>query len=329
VIIIISNKKDITSDFIVNELNIRNKAYYRLNTEDIGVCVDIIIDFDNQRYLLIDRKRDVEVNLETVRSVYYRRPELPDYENFDLTDGERQFLQMEIFYLLEGLYRILNDKFWISSVFSIREAENKIYQFMLAKKIGFNLPSSMITNVSKEAIDFICKNNKECVIKPVKTGLIQDHVASEIIFTSRLKAKHIEMIDRIKNVPTCFQKEIIKKADIRVTIVGHQIFAAEILSQICEETKTDWRKGSHTDLEYRKIHLPETIKNKCIQLLDILKLNYGAIDFVLDKNGEYIFLEINPNGQWGWIQKKVGFKICEAIVDMLLNAEDNADENNN
>ncbi|MNZ28723.1 hypothetical protein D3C78_459550 [compost metagenome] len=48
-----------------------------------------------------------------------------------------------------------------------------------------------------------------------------------------------------------------------------------------------------------------------------LNLRYGAIDFVCDPQGNLWFLEINPNGQWAWIENLTGYPIAEAIVDEL------------
>ena len=316
-ILVITNKDDITSDFVINELNKRKVEYFRLNTEDIGNSIDILFDFKINKYLLIDNEKKYIVDIHDVTSVYYRRPKLPDLKNILLYPGEKEFLRNEIYYTLEGLYKILRHAFWISHVYSIREAENKIFQQIVAKEIGFDVPDSLITNVPEKAKLFI-KMHEDCVIKPIKNGLINNEEEPKIIFTSQISAKHIGNIDGIQSVPTYFQKEIKKDSDIRVTVVGKEIFAAEILSQVCEETKTDWRQGEHFELEYKKIKLPCDVEKKCIELMDTLKLNFGAIDFVLNKEGKFIFLEINPNGQWGWIQKRLGFKICEAIVDLLI-----------
>jgi glutathione synthase/RimK-type ligase-like ATP-grasp enzyme len=70
-------------------------------------------------------------------------------------------------------------------------------------------------------------------------------------------------------------------------------------------------------LHHSKIELPSNILKKCFDLTSRLKLKFGAIDFILDKNGEYIFLEINPNGQWAWIEKQTGYQISDEITNLL------------
>lgn len=316
-ILLITNRNDITTDLIVNELNKRGKIYYRFNTEELGFSINLSLDFNKKKYILVDTNKKAEINLEDIKSVYYRRPELPDSD--DLRNGEKQFWLNEVFYTLEGLYKILNDKFWISPVFAIREAENKIHQLILAQKIGFKIPPSIITNIPNDADKFI-RQYDECIIKPIKVGLIQDDNNTKVIFTNLLEQKHIEDLNRIVNCPTYFQQNILKRADIRVTVVGNRLFAAQIDSQSFEHTKIDWRKGENINLKYSLINLSNDLKQKCIQLTQRLKLNFGAIDFILDDSGELVFLEINPNGQWGWIEKRLNLGICKAIVDLLIKA---------
>lgn len=317
-ILIITNKKDITCDMIVSELNSRAINYYRLNTEDIGSDVNVILDFNKEKFILIDQRKNIQINLKEIKSVYYRRPELPSYTQVELTLGERQFLRNEFFYTLEGIYKILESKFWISPIFAIREAENKIYQLLIAKKLGFTIPYSIITNSPLYAESFINNQNQKCVIKPIRSGLIQDRETAKIIFTSRFDNHDMNHLVRIHSVPTYFQTEIKKKADVRVTVVGEHLFAVQIFSQDCEETVTDWRKGESLYLKHSEIHLPCSLEQKCINIVKQLRLYYGAIDLILTEENQFIFLEINPNGQWGWIQQRLGLKISEAIVDLLV-----------
>jgi glutathione synthase/RimK-type ligase-like ATP-grasp enzyme len=106
-------------------------------------------------------------------------------------------------------------------------------------------------------------------------------------------------------------------SDIRVTIVGNSIFSAEIDSQINENTITDWR-NTRDILPHKRIELPSEISDKCFKLCQKLKLNFGAIDLIKDQNSNYWFLEINPNGQWAWLEKILNFKIADAIINYLL-----------
>jgi glutathione synthase/RimK-type ligase-like ATP-grasp enzyme len=99
-------------------------------------------------------------------------------------------------------------------------------------------------------------------------------------------------------------------------MVGERAFAVLIDSQKDNETQIDWRRGE-IPLKHLIIELPNNILSQCVSLLKILNLRFGAIDFILDKSGNFIFLEINPNGQWAWIEKQTEYDISNEIVNLL------------
>lgn len=317
-ILLITNKDDLTTDFIVNTLNRKKIKYYRFNTEDFPLKIELNIDVKKKIYKLVDLKKGIELDLKEIKSVYFRRPKLSEVLNGFSTKGEKDFMLGEINYSLEGFYKLLSDYFWINPIFPIREAENKIYQLVLARSIGFDIPSTGITNSKDFAENFIGKESKEYVVKPIKTGFVNDRKKPKVIFTSLLTDKQIDSFERIKICPILMQERIEKKADIRVTVVGEKVFPALIESQKHKETAVDWRKNEDIFLEHKRFKLPNIIEMKCIELTKRLNLFFSAIDLVLDKNGNLIFLEINPNGQWAWIEKKLNYNISEEIVDLLI-----------
>jgi len=225
--------------------------------------------------------------------------------------------------LLEGIYTILEDKFWISPVNSIRKAENKIFQMIIAEKIGFEIPESLITTLKSEAISFIRSQKDDCIIKAIKTGFIENKKYPKIIFTNNISKNILSSLDRIKYCPTYFQKRVEKSYDLRVTVVGKVVFPAKIDSQSFEETKTDWRKGENAFLNFEALNLHETIKTKCIDLTKALNLQFSAIDLVVDINNKIEFLEINPNGQWAWIEKRLDYNISGELSNLLIKSGSN------
>ena len=102
-----------------------------------------------------------------------------------------------------------------------------------------------------------------------------------------------------------------------MTVIGSRIFAAEI-SNSNKSVSGDWRLIKN-QVSYRKINLKQGLKNKCIKLIRALGLVYGAIDFVT-KGNKFIFLEVNPTGEWGWLEKKLDFPISETIAKTLMKA---------
>ena len=315
-VLLITNTSDFTCDYVVRSLNKFGADYYRLNTDEIGSDVFLTFDFAHDVYTLTDRPKGLTLDLLTFKSVYFRRPELPKFSDEDITPDERQFMQLELRQTLEGLYKILRNAYWISDVDAIRRAENKIYQQLLAKEIGFRIPSGVVTNNPEDFMRFVERNSDNSIIKPIYSGQIGWPEMQNVVFTSQLDSE--PQSEQIELCPSYLQERIEKLYDVRVTVVGEEIFAAHIDSQSNQETTTDWRVGENI-LPHEAITLPQSIQRQCHELLRRLDLQFGAIDFVETPEEEYIFLEINPNGQWAWIETQTGLPISDTIAKQLVN----------
>jgi glutathione synthase/RimK-type ligase-like ATP-grasp enzyme len=146
-VLVITNKDDITVDFVIKELQKRGITYYRLNTEDIPNKIYVNFNINTATYELFDGIKQITINLLEFDSVYYRRPLLNNLYYIDgINMQERNYLRSELAFVLEGIYKILKDKFWLNNIYDIREAENKIYQLQLAQEVGFLIPQSLISN---------------------------------------------------------------------------------------------------------------------------------------------------------------------------------------
>jgi glutathione synthase/RimK-type ligase-like ATP-grasp enzyme len=314
-ILVLTNKGDITSDFIIQNLSDLGVPFYRLNTDEIGNTIRLSFDVINNEYLIYDAGRDIIIDLLQIKSVYFRRPEILVHSK-DVTIGEKNFIKSELSFTLEAIYKILGNAFWVNTVDAIRGAENKIYQLMLAKEIGLIIPNTILSSQPSTALSFFSKNDGSCIIKPVKSGLIAGETEEGVIFTSEV---HLDKnnVDRILTCPVYLQNLIPKNSDLRVTLVGDKLFCAMIHSQEEQESSVDWRKAGHP-LRHSVHELPTEIITKCFELAKKLKLNFAAIDFILDQKNNYIFLEINPNGQWAWVERQLNFKISDEITNLLI-----------
>lgn len=118
--------------------------------------------------------------------------------------------------------------------------------------------------------------------------------------------------------PVIFQAYVPKLFELRITVVGKQVFAAEIHSQQANHTRHDWRRYDNYKTPHLPHQLPCSMEQRCVHLVEQLGLSYGAIDMVVTPDGRYVFLEINPNGQYLWIEETTGLPISDAICDLLM-----------
>lgn len=302
-ILIITHKTDFTADFVINKLNQRNISYKRFNCEDIFLS-SFTVKFNSKfQYSILN-----EVNY---KSVWFRRTKLPEIKN--LSGEERLYILNETDSFLKNLYSSLPAK-WLSQPDSVYKAENKFLQLKTAQQIGFLIPETIITNSKSELKEFFNQNNENIIIKPISQTRIQYNESAAFIFTNPVTKKVIEEIEKYDLTPCIFQQNISKEYEVRATVVRDEVFAAAVYSQEDNETKTDWRKKK---LKFVETTLPNEIKQLCVQLLKKLNLEFGAIDLIKTPEGKYVFLEINPNGQWAWIENQTGQKISEAIINFL------------
>ena len=121
----------------------------------------------------------------------------------------------------------MRNAYWVSPIYSIREAENKIYQLDIAKSLGFTIPNSIITNSHDQVSLFFKENKEKCIIKPIKSGIIEDSVETKVVFTNILKTVP-EKEEKVSSSTNYIQSHILKKGDVRVIVVGNKIFATLI-----------------------------------------------------------------------------------------------------
>ncbi|WP_313157062.1 hypothetical protein [Sphingobacterium multivorum] len=301
-ILIITHKLDFTADYIINKLNQKRIPYKRFNCEDL-LKTDIIFELNNDfTYNILGENN--------YSSVWFRRIKLPELDLNSI--WHKQYILSEIDSFLHNIFTVLNCQ-WVSEPYNVYKAENKLLQLKTAQFLGFKIPDTIITTV-KEEVSIFFKKHEHTIVKPISRTRINNISVPEFIFTNRIDANQQSNFQNYDLTPCIFQEEIEKQVEIRVTIVGEKVFAATVRSQDDNETKTDWRRKK---LKFTKFELPINISNKCISIVKKLKLNFGAIDLILSPNGEYTFLEINPNGQWVWIENDTGLKISEALIDLL------------
>ena len=72
-------------------------------------------------------------------------------------------------------------------------------------------------------------------------------------------------------------------------------------------------------MKHEPFNLPNIITKHILTLMKTWKLKFAAIDMIVTPSGEYVFLEVNPNGQWGWIETLTGMPITDSLVELLLN----------
>ena len=320
-ILLLSNERDITTDYIVLELKRRGIAYFRLNSEHLPKT-DVRCHWQSGRLDWEIAFEDRVVRTSGLMAGYFRRPGTPLISPRVTDPVECRYCGDEWSAVLRSIYSALGDR-WLNSPMAIARAEDKMLQLAVAADVGLRVPPTVVTNHSETAVRFI--SDGHTVGKAFYAGFLdeEDGMAGRVIFTTRLDGVSRPSRASLRLAPVIFQREITKAYDVRATVVGDRVFSATIDSQTNPETSVDWRRGSHPDLPHDCHKLPDDITSRCRSLVRQLGLKFAAIDLILDRKGDYWFLEANPNGQWAWIECRTGQPIAAAIADELIAISNN------
>lgn len=308
------------ADVVIDEIRNRGYEVFRLNTEklliDYKFCVfyeEGILKFEFEDGL----GRKIKAP-DDVISVYYRKPKAPIAPSTMSNDaGAQKYAVSEAKELLNNLYSISGVR-WVNHPNNIRKAQVKLPQLEVANRFGLATPNTIVTNEVDFAKKFI-EDNKEIACKALITTTAELNDKPFHLYSSRLNAS--EALKNIVNVeysPTLFQKYIGKHSELRITIIGDNMFCCEIDSQTLDETKNDWRTVEPSKIPHKIVEIPETIKYSLYAFLEHYGLTFGAFDLIKTENNSYVFLENNPNGQWYWIEMLTGAPMAKAMSDHLL-----------
>lgn len=261
---------------------------------------EIVVGDDAQWTILC---AEWEIRKSNVHSIYYRKPRLPKLDEFE--PDYRGMIYRDVISLINGIVDDFEGKV-LTKPCILRKTENKIFQLLYAQKNGLIIPDSFIGNSNAKVKSFV---DKKAIIKPITTGKLILENRTELYHTNYLK----NINDDISLTPIYLQEYKEKKYEVRLTCVNEIFWAVRIDA----EDKLDWRKN-YNGLQYSLIECPENIRNVCLKMLKDFQLDFGAFDFIVDEDEKWVFLEVNPNGQWQWLEQELKIPISKQIVDFLI-----------
>jgi len=315
VILILSNKWDVTVDFVVAELRSRGIKFTRINTEDLA-SGRATIRLPELR-ILVSKHGHVYDLTEEINVIWNRRPGKP-FDDIPRTARPslaiQNFVNDQWYSWLEAI-QLIPDITWINYPRSNDTMENKARQLLIASTLGFDIPETVITNDPIDARRLAEMHGNRLVAKALYSPLIEEPDEDFFVFTSNIKNLDGIPDEEIRVSPIIFQQALIPKIDYRVTVVGEKVFVTKIERVNKTPIEIDWRMEKD-DLRFLPCNLPSDVENLCQRYVKECNLLFGAIDLV-EHRGKFFFLEINPNGEWGWLQKPNNIPIAEALCDLL------------
>jgi ATP-GRASP peptide maturase of grasp-with-spasm system len=324
-ILILSEEGDKVSDRVCEWLLHWGKPFLRLNDETAGLPITDINFQSTSPYSFYWKEKVypvVEINSVWFRRGYFRLA-TPEVENgfFSGSEGDKlnqnilDNLNAEKSTLINYCYSVLLSKRVIGNphIYNI----NKLKVLNTARRAGLNIPPTLVTNNKVELENF--KNKYGAIItKNIQEGIV--HITAKLAMGQRTQE-----LDSDIDIPnsffySLFQKKIEKQFELRIFILEDKFFAAAIFSQGDERTTIDSRNAHATGVNtIVPFNLPEDLKPKLLKMMQSVGLNCGSADMIVDENGEFIFLEINPVGQFEYVSSICNYNIEKHVAEYLAN----------
>lgn len=264
--------------------------------------------------LVVDR-RELGA-FDTVLFRKYATAQLPG----DMHPADRAVAQREFRYFIDGCFSLVSpNAFWANPWISLFTS-GKVAQLKAAAEIGMRIPSTLISCDPAEIRDFVRRAGPGGVVfKSFAPAVWIDESGSNMTaMTAELTPEVLADDAALSYAPAIYQHRIAKAHELRVTMFGGLGIFAKLDSQASPVSALDWRAGG-SELPVEPMPADERLRSACVSLMKRLDLTFGCFDFIVDEAGEAIFLEVNPAGQFLWMEElnpdiRLLAPFCEFLV---------------
>jgi MvdC family ATP-grasp ribosomal peptide maturase len=289
----------------------------RFNTDLFPSLIKLSAPAGDERPAILLTEAGEQISATEVRAVWARKlwpPRVAD----DLDERYRSMCIGESIATLEGFLDALHDARWINDLQRQRAAENKQRQLRLAARVGLRVPRTLVTNDPAAARQFFAETEGQTVAKLLRPIAVSMEAAQPFVYTSRVREEDLVGAEALRHSPMVFQELIPKACELRVAFVAGETFAGALDASGTSRGQTDWRLVAPGECRWQMVQLPGDVASMLRELMSELGLVFGAVDFICTPAGEYVFLEVNPGGEWGMLERDLRLPISEAIAAALL-----------
>jgi MvdD family ATP-grasp ribosomal peptide maturase len=318
-VLIVTHSQDNESiPLVIKAIEQQGGKAFRFDTDRFPTEVRLDAHYGKGTERLILTFEQEKLDLREVAAVWYRRIWIGGRIPTTMDAQLRQASIKESLATVQGMIASLKG-FHLDPVPNIRRADNKQLQLQVAQALGLDTPRTLITNNPQAVREFAKECEEGMITKMLSSFAIYEEGKEKVVFTNPVAAEDLENLDGLRFCPMTFQEKVPKALELRTIIVGKRVFTASIDSQSSEGARNDWRRRGVALLEdWKPYNLPQSVEEKLLKLMEHFGLNYGALDLILTPDGRHVFLEVNPVGEFFWLERCPGLPISKAIADILL-----------
>ncbi|WP_264081648.1 ATP-grasp ribosomal peptide maturase [Gandjariella thermophila] len=312
--VIFAQEADAPVDAVVCELTERGVPVFRADTSWFPGQLVLDAHFDPAvgRWAGELRTKYRSVELEAVRSIWYRDPAAFRFPA-ELTEVERAYAHREARLGFGGVLAAM-PVLWVNHPNRAADAIFKPLQLATAHSCGLNVQPTLVTN-SPEALVRFAADQGDVVCKSFGPNTITEGGELKVAFTHCLRSADLPGMSGAASTATQVQRWVDKTHEARVIVIGERMFTITIRTDSAK-AKVDWR-ADFPALRYALVDTPPEVAKGLRSYMNALGLAYAAVDFAIDADGQWFFLESNSSGQYGWLEAQTGAPITAALADLL------------
>lgn len=253
--------------------------------------------------------------------VWWRRPRKPHIPKTQAHPRDYAFMVRENRLFFDSLTdNFAPNAWWINCKQAATRATSKLTQLNLAQQSGMLIPKTLCSNDPDDIRAFMRENQRHGVIyKPLCANFWFDDQQVRVTYTAKVDLALLTSNWQLQMTPGIYQKEVKKRYELRIICFGDYLIAAKINSQNHAAGKIDWRAIPEASLQVEPYNLPSKLEKQIRRFMKQLGLVFGSMDFIVDEAGNYLFLEVNEQGQFLWVEQYLPeIKMLDIFVQFLL-----------
>lgn len=313
-VVVFAQECDAPVDQVIGKLAERDVPVFRADTSWFPQRLTLDAWLSNGRWvgwLVTDHHR---VDLQDIRAIWYRDPAAFEFPA-NLSQAERRFCFREARLGLGGVLTSL-DTLWVNHPNRASDAIYKPFQLTTAAKCGLSVPRTLVTNDPAAVRRFHKESQPGLICKVFGSNSITEDGALKVVYTHRLTDTDLGDLGAVASTAHQFQDWVHdKRHEARVVVAGQRIFPV-LIHAGSSASRVDWRTD-YAALRYELTQLPALVEQGVMSYMAAFGLVYAAFDFAIDSTGEWVFLEANTAGQYGFLEMNTGVPISDALADVL------------
>lgn len=313
-VLILAHLDDSHASSVRNYLNQREVDNFTVVTENLLRDYKINFSSEGLIYTISNGKKTIELNPSW--NIWNRRIMIPD-RNKGMPKDLQDLVIDECEKTWDGLLMAHNGKV-VNRPQNHFHANSKLDQIKFALEMGMYVPDTIVTNNPSDLINFYEKHRGNICFKLQKGAAVRTSEGNKIVYTNKVTWEQMKSASLVSGHPSLFQEYIDKDFEVRIIATDKTTTGIAIHSQDSEVSKIDYRRYDLENVRYNHVELPDNVRDFCNNMLTHYGLHFGAFDFIYSKDRKYFFLELNPNGQWLWLEEQSGYNLTREVANNLI-----------